>query len=295
MDELEDKFELTRRTLFRDIRALIDGGIPIGGDAGQGYFIVEGYHLPPVVFDKKEAAAILLGAKFMEKQADSATSDSFQQALTKVKAVLRYADKEFVDQLESRISIVSLHRAHKNEFPDSHLGEIQHALATSRTLQFDYYSSYNDSHTKREVEPLGLVFYSDRWHLIAYCLLRKDLRDFRADRITKIEITSNSFDPANHPDYRNFINRTMLGTDALEVIIQVDKKAARFIENQRYQYGFAEQKDLGDQLEMRFFTPSYYYLGRWLLSLTKSATVISPQEMKDVMAQLIKELNELSY
>lgn len=87
MDQLEQKFELTRRTLFRDIRALIDGGLPIGGDAGEGYFIVEGYHLPPVVFSKEEASALLMGAKFVEHQAVPETSARFVQAFIKVKAV----------------------------------------------------------------------------------------------------------------------------------------------------------------------------------------------------------------
>ena len=292
MEDLEDKFELTRRTLFRDIRALIDGGLPIGGNAGEGYFIVDGYHLPPVVFNKQEAAAILMGAKFIEHQADTETSESFQQALTKVKAVLRYTDKEFVDELEKRVTIIP-DRSPEQGFPDSHLGQIQLAIAANKTLQLDYFSNYNGEVTKREVHPLGLVYYSNRWHLVAYCLLREDLRDFRTDRIQKISVTPTSFDPLQHADYLSFVNRTVMGTEAHEVIVQFDKRIARFTTNQRYLYGFVEEKDLGDVIEMRFLTPSYEYFGRWLLTYTDSVNVISPDRMITTMNRFIEELSRV--
>ena len=86
IEELEERFEIGRRTAFRDIRSLIDAGVPIGGDAGEGYFIVEGYHLPPVVFNKEEATAILMGAKFIEKSADAHTVETFEKAMYKIGA-----------------------------------------------------------------------------------------------------------------------------------------------------------------------------------------------------------------
>ena len=107
LDELEERFELSRRTLFRDVRSLIEAGIPIGGDAGEGYFIVDGYHLPPVVFNKEEAAAILMAGKFIEQNADQATAEVFNEALIKVKAVLRYADKDFLEQYREGLIVTS--------------------------------------------------------------------------------------------------------------------------------------------------------------------------------------------
>ena len=82
--EIENRFEIGRRTVFRDIRSLMDAGVPIGGDAGEGYFIVEGYHLPPVVFNREEASALLMGAKFVEKGADSETVQAFNQSMERI-------------------------------------------------------------------------------------------------------------------------------------------------------------------------------------------------------------------
>ncbi len=287
--ELEERFELSRRTIFRDIRALMDAGVPIGGDAGDGYFVVDGYHLPPVVFNKEEASAVLLGAKFIEHNADAQTSLSFQNALTKVKAVLRYADKEFLEQLENKIAILPSPRTAKTGFPDSHMSEIQYAIAAKRTLQIEYYSNYNNSTTLREIEPLGMVYYSSRWHVIGYCRLREDLRDFRTDRIQKLNLSNNTFDPNKHPDYLEFLMNTLMGTDANEVKVRFTKEVYRFISDQKYFYGYADEVDLGDNVEMTFYTTSYEIFARWLLTYSNSVEVISPQQLIDKTAYLAEE------
>lgn len=291
LSELEERFEIGRRTVFRDIKSLMEAGVPIGGDAGEGYFVVDGYHLPPVVFNKEEASAILMGAKFIEKVADAETFDSFQKAMFKVKAVLKYSDKEYLDNLDERISIRPT--PIPNKFPDSHIAEIQMAIATNRLISMTYYSQFNDATTERDVEPLGMVFYSGRWHLIAFCRLRQDLRDFRADRIQKVKIQSESIDPSKHPNYLDFLNDTLIGTDAKEAIIRCSKMAARFMGEQKFYLGFKEEKKLDDgRLEMKFVTPHYNYFASWLMSFGKGIEVTAPSELQGIAATIAKELLE---
>ena len=289
--DLEERFEVGRRTIFRDIRSLIDSGVPIGGDAGEGYFIVDGYHLPPVVFNKEEASAILMGAKFIERSADPHTIETFEKAMYKIKAVLKYSDKEFLDNLEDRIAIRP--SPSPNSTPDSHIAEIQLAIATNKLIDITYYSQYNDSTTQREVEPLGMVFYSGRWHLIAYCRLRKDLRDFRADRIQKVKLLAESIDPSLHPNYMDFLNEALLGTDAKEATIICSAMVARFMGEQKYYQGFVEEIKLDDgRYEMKFVTPYYDYFARWLMMYGNEIEIVSPSELQGRAATLSKELLE---
>ncbi|GAB4231882.1 MAG: hypothetical protein Tsb0034_04420 [Ekhidna sp.] len=291
LSEIEDRFEIGRRTVFRDIRSLIEAGVPIGGDAGDGYFIVEGYHLPPVVFNKEEASAILMGAKFIERGADAETVRSFDMAMEKIKAVLKYSDKEFLENLEKRVAIRP--SPVPKEFPDSHLSEIQIAIATNRLISMTYYSQYSDTTTQREVEPLGMVFYSGRWHLIAFCRLRQDLRDFRTDRIQKVRLLSETIDPTQHPNYLDFLHEALLGTDAKEAIIHCSATVARFMGEQKYYMGFAEQKKLPDgDYEMKFVTPHYQYFARWLMMYGNEVEIISPSALQGIAAELAKELLE---
>jgi len=290
IEELELRFELSRRTIFRDIRALIESGVPIGGNAGEGYFIVEGYHLPPVVFNKQEAAALLLGAKFIEQHTDAQTAQTFDAAMYKVKAVLRFTDKEFLDNLESRISIRPNPRA--GQFPDSHIAELQTAVATHRVIQISYQSGHEQL-TERQVEPLGMVFYSSHWHLIGFCRMRQDLRDFRADRIVKLETKSDTFDPSSHPDYLSFLQDSLVGTDAKEVIIHTTKKAARMMGEQKYFQGFVEQHTIGeDTVEMKFVVAFHDYFARWLLMYGNEVSVVEPVEMQETVTSVIYELME---
>ena len=289
--EIEDRFEIGRRTVFRDIRSLIEAGVPIGGDAGDGYFIVEGYHLPPVVFNREEASALLMGAKFIEKGADSVTVQSFDQAMEKVKAVLKYSDKEYLENLEKRVTIRP--SPVPKEFPDSHITEIQMAIATNKLMSMTYYSHYADKTTQRDVEPLGMVFYSGRWHLIAFCRLRQDLRDFRADRIQKVHIQTETIDPEKHPNYMSFLNDTLIGTDAKEATIIVSGFISRIMGEQKYYMGFIEEQKLEDgRFRIKFVTPYYQYLAKWLMMFGKEIEIESPSELQGIAATVAKELLE---
>jgi predicted DNA-binding transcriptional regulator YafY len=290
--ELEEKYELSRRTIFRDIKALIESGVPIGGDAGEGYFIVEGYHLPPVVFDKEEAAAILIGAKLTEYNADAKTSEAMQSALVKVKAVLRYADKEYLEMLDKNVAILPSPSTMNNGFPDSHLAELQYAIASRRVLNIQYYSTYNNETTERLVEPLGLVHYADRWHLIAYCRLRQDLRDFRTDRIQKPRLTSDQFDPTAHPNYMDFLMENLRGTDAKKAVVTFTKEMARVINDQKYYHGFVEEIVVDSGVQMTFYVNSYTYFAQWLMGFGKFVSIDEPDVLKAETKRLSKELYE---
>ena len=291
LEALVDRFEVSNRTIFRDIRSLIEAGVPIGGDAGQGYFIVEGYHLPPVVFNKEEATALLIGEKLIEQNADNDTVKQFKEAMHKVKAVLRYSDKDFLDALEKNISVLPSYKNIGSGFPHSHMFEIQNALANKKLLRLVYLSNYKEQTTKREVEPLGLVYYSERWHLIAYCRMRDDYRDFRCDRIEKCEILSEKIDQEKYHNYNKFLDRMLLGTDSNEAMISVPKKIARFISDQKYYYGFAEEKVNGEHVEMKFFTYSYAYFARWLMMFGKEVRILYPNELQKVAQEHATELH----
>jgi len=284
MEDFEERFGVSRRTIFRDLKSLMEAGVPIGGDAGEGYFIVDGYHLPPVVFNKEEAAALLLGAKLIEQNADSQIAKNFQEAMYKIKAVLKCHDREFLDTLEQSISVIASPTVSNFGFPDSHIAEIQMALAARKIIRIRYHSNYKDQTTDRKVAPLGLVYYSSRWHLIGYCHLREDLRDFRTDRIQSLNILSDNYHPEDHPNYLEFLQRMIGGTDANEATIRFSKKVTRFIQDQKYHYGFVEEHAEGDVVEMKFITPHYEYLARWLLMFIEEATVVSPPKLQGLVA-----------
>ncbi len=289
---LEERFEVGRRTLFRDIRALIEAGVPIGGDAGQGYFIVEGYHLPPVVFNKEEAAAILTGFKLIEQHADHKTSHTFAEALYKIKAVLKYRDQEYLEKLEQQVSIMPSPSKALSPVQDLHLEELQFALASERVISITYQKPYSEESSKRLIEPLGLINYSSKWHLIAYCRLRLSMRNFRTDRIQQMEITQEVFNPKAHPDYLEYMNETLSAESLTEVMVSFTKEVGRILGDQKYYFGLVDEQIKNDRLEMKFYIHHLDYFARWLLSFGNQVVVLSPDELSIQLNKLVDELRE---
>lgn len=289
--ELADHFEISLRTVYRDIRSLEEAGVPIGAEAGKGYFIMQGYHLPPVAFTREEVSALLIADKLIEKQVDKSVKMHFSNAMLKIRSVLRHTEKEYLETLEDYVEVLKPEMPHEEKFPDHFLTDIKNALAERQTLNFDYYSSYNDSFTTREVEPLGLCFYSNKWHLIAYCRLRMDVRDFRTDRIMKLSIGNDHFDPTIYGDYRDHISDVFSKGELTEVKVGMPHDLARYLNDQKYYYGFVKQEGLKEGVEMTFMTWGIKYFARWLMMFGKEVDVVAPNELVDEM----KKLSEESY
>jgi predicted DNA-binding transcriptional regulator YafY len=288
--EIAERFDISLRTVYRDIRALENAGVPIGSEAGLGYFICEGYHLPPVVFTRNEAGALMMGGKLIEKYSDPSVNRHFAMALDKIKAVMGKSDKDHLNTLTSYIEVLKSSPGAQSGFPNDLLLDIQSVLGRNRLIQIRYTSGSKAETTQRRIEPLGLCFYASHWHLLAYCRLRNDYRDFRVDRIETITDLNDRFDGRRHGSLKDLISRIVFATDLNPARVRFDRKIARFIQEQKYYFGFVEETIMYDQVEMQFLTASYDYLSRWLLSFTDGVTVLSPEPLKAIIRQHAQRL-----
>src|SRR4249920_2164219 len=127
-EEIAKRFEISLRTVYRDVKALMEAGVPIGSEAGKGYFIVDGYHLPPVMFNQEEASSILLAGKLVEKMTDESIRVSFESALMKIKSVLADREKDHLETLESFVEVQMPRQHQQPQFPNHFLTDIQKAL-----------------------------------------------------------------------------------------------------------------------------------------------------------------------
>lgn len=290
--EIAERFGISLRTVYRDIRALEDAGVPIGSEVGLGYFLAEGYHLPPIMFTRDEANSLLLGSKLIEKFSDISVNRYFAGAMDKIKLVLDKKESEHLDTLSSYIEVLKTAPGSRNGFPNDILAEIQAVLGRNRVIGIAYTSGYKEETTRRMIEPLGLCFYAAAWHLLAYCRLRRDYRDFRVDRIHSITATPSKFDTARHGDLKDLIGRMVYSTDLKPACVRFAPAAARFARDQKYYFGFVEQNELDGQIEMHFLTASYEGIARWLLSFVDAVEVISPEPLKTVLRRHVERLYE---
>lgn len=287
--EIADRFKISLRTVYRDIRALEEAGVPIGAEAGIGYFL-EDYHLPPVMFSNEEASALLFGAKLISKMADESLRESFESALYKIKSVLKRAEKEHLEDLETRIAVIN--RRRQTPFSEHLLNQIQQAIVRQQVLCIDYVSNFQIQSTQREIEPIGLVHYSSHWHLIAFCRLRKDYRDFRTDRIQSLTNTEKFFKKQNLLTLQAYLGQLRTQENLEEVVVWVHKGAAVFMQEQKYSWGFISEETHGKYIKMTFMTQHFESMGRWLLTYGKHIHVESPLKLQEMMRTLTNELIE---
>ncbi|MGC4102320.1 helix-turn-helix transcriptional regulator [Ferruginibacter sp.] len=190
---LARKFGVSVRTIYRDIKALEQAGVPIIAEERKGYTLMEGYRIPPVMFTENEANALITLEQLVQKNNDSSLSKEYTGAVSKIKAVLGYAANDKTDLLSKRIAVSPLVA---NTGTTSSLALIQNALTDFKVLKISYKSESEGKLTNRHVEPFALYYnLQETWTLIAYCRLRNDYRMFRLDRIQQIEQLALPFQP----------------------------------------------------------------------------------------------------
>ena len=197
--ELAAKFSVSVRTIYRDIRALEDAGIPIYVEEGKGYSLMEHYRLPPVTFTESEANALIIAEQLVLNNKDSSLIKDYSAAIDKIKSVLTLNIKDKANLLTDRTQSKQIENIERTS---SNLSILQFALTNFLLTKIEYANEANET-TDRTIEPFALLSARSNWLLVAWCLLRKDFRYFRLDsakqrlrqRIKKIEILSETFTP----------------------------------------------------------------------------------------------------
>lgn len=282
--DIADRFGISLRTVYRDIRTLEEAGIPLMGEAGVGYSIMEGYRLPPVMFTMQEATAFLTAEKLIEKITDTSTVENYKSAMYKVRAVLKSSEKELLETADQHIQVVR--RQTLSVISDNLIQTILKSIAEKRILRMQYLAKYSEENTIRMIEPIGISFMSNRWHLIAYCQLRQDYRDFRIDRINTVELTDQKYHH-EHPTLQQYLEKIAAEQHLFKVIVRVEKEAAKHIEEPRLYYGYvSEVVTEQEEREMTFLVPSLEGFARWYMEFADSAVIVSPPELKDRVKEL---------
>lgn len=189
--EIAERYQISIRTVYRDIRALEQSGVPVITIEGKGYSIMEGYQLPPVSFTEDQASALITAEHLIAKNKDGSLVKHYHEAITKIKAVLRANQQEKAEMLERRIQI----RDNKNKETTSHyLIQFQACIMNFQVVEITY-QSLKEEETNRHIEPFALYTVNNNWILIAYCRMRRAFRAFRLDRIIHMQTTQTYFQP----------------------------------------------------------------------------------------------------
>lgn len=200
-EKIAEKFNISIRTVYRDIKALCEQGIPISFEQYKGYFIVQGFFLPPVSFTSEEANALLLMETMATGFADNSIHKHYSAALNKVKAVLKGPQKDRLEFLNNNIKL-QMPSCFYTGF--DYLSPLQNAISSRTSIEMEYQNNKSEV-SKRYADPIGLIFYAFSWHVIAWCHMRKDYRDFKVQRILKMRNTDEPFQKQDHIELSEYM------------------------------------------------------------------------------------------
>ena len=188
--ELSLKFQVSKRTIYPDIKALENAGVPILTEEGKGYALMDGYKVPPVMFTEKQANALILAEQLVLMSKDASFVKDYSEAIDKIKSILRYTIKDKANLLANR---TRYNEAINQERSSDNLSDLQNALTNYNLVKMQYINK-EGTVTSRLIEPFAIL-NSENWYLVAWCRLRNEFRFFRPDRIQKMEILSEKFEP----------------------------------------------------------------------------------------------------
>jgi predicted DNA-binding transcriptional regulator YafY len=272
-EQMAAHFELSVRTIYRDLAALGEAGVPIVAEAGVGYTLMRGYHLPPVNFTTEEASALVTGGLLVEQFADAMVKAQMHSALLKVRAVLPRDHQERITRLERGLATT----ANVQAPTQADLSLLQQALAGLRVLSFSYQGGGKTMATERIVEPCGLIHYLERWHLIAWCRASRDYRDFRTDRITRVTALRETFTPREDFSVAQYIRAMPAPT--LRARVKFTPLAADRAKREWW-LGVVDEVLVSDGIVLTLAAVEWENLVRWLLSFEREVTVLSPESLR---------------
>ena len=184
---LAGRLEVSLRTVYRDIADLQAQGVPIEGEAGVGYRMRAGFDLPPLMFTTDEAKALVACVRLAQPRLDAGLAQAAEDALSKVLAVLPGSARAAAESLAVYAPVYEVDARLRRQ-----LEALRVATETRRKLRL-HYRDLKDATSERVVRPLGSFYWGAVWTLAAWCETRQDFRNFRVDRIERLQPLDDSF------------------------------------------------------------------------------------------------------
>lgn len=292
--DLAEHFGVSRRTIFRDLRALSESGVPLTYADQGGYEILEGYQLPPLMLSARQAATLLVGAEFMKLQSDASLRKEADEVALKIRSVLPKQIRDYIDQLNER-TVLDPYWLHERQVIEEEEGswyDLSEAVAQRRSVIMEYYVQSRDELTKRKVDPLGLVYYTDHWNLIAYDHLRDDIRNFLLGNIRSMFVLSERFTPPEGFDLEEHLKERGESPENVRIVIRFSPQVYRWA-RKSIPAEIEEERQRKGAIDVTFYFENLDYVARWLLRFGAEAQVLEPENLRDRVREQALELARL--
>lgn len=288
-EKLAAEFQLSERTIYRDMSALIEMGIPIHSEAGIGYQLREGYFLPPLLLEKDEAIAAGFALKFLTAYLSENSAKSSQNALKKIESVLPakvrteyQRELEVLDFVPKSLAI---------PFSNDCFRLLVAAIKNQQVVELEYISFRSESPDKRQIEPVKLFFSpgQDNWYLEAFCLTRKDWRLFRLDRIVHATANETRFLTRKRETHQYHPELPLSN----RAVLYAEPEQARWIREQ--QHWSLQSEEIDGEGRVMFTYQKFDWSGfiSWVCTINEYLVRIEPEKVRVQLRKKIDGLQKL--
>lgn len=277
-EDLAATFEISKRTIYRDIQALCEAGVPVVAAPGQGYSLVEGYFLPPLRFSADEAMMLLLGADLMAASFDAEYGQAARDAARKIAGALPERERAEVGSLRATIRFIPGGAASRDEA--GRLPQLRRAIVARQRVRFAYRARHGAAAVEREVNPYGLLHSGSSWYVIGFCLLRQAIRAFRIERMDRLIVLAATFErPAGFS-----LDHDQSGERTLRIRVLFDHESAAWVREAPSFYAVADE-ERADGLLVTLLARDERDVSQWLLGWGSHVRVLEPDSLRRRLAK----------
>lgn len=288
VNDIAEKFNISRRTVFRDFNALSELNVPVTWDEYKGYGIMQGYSIPPLMFTTKELATIMVGLNFVKSQVDKTMVEDAEGVELKIKEVLPDALRTFMESLEQRTVVDPYLHFGPEKKEGGNWYQISSAISENKSITFEYRSKSDQEKSQRKIDPYVLVFYRDHWNVIGFSHKRDAVRNFVLDQMADIEILDESFVPYGDIDAEALIFRSDETSPKIEVKVH-PSALSRFEANLPAKI-FKKKEENPNFFRVGFSFDNLDFINEWLLQFPKTVEILGPDELIKKRNQLLEEM-----
>jgi predicted DNA-binding transcriptional regulator YafY len=283
--DLASIYEVSIRTIYRDIAALSESGVPIVSLPGRGYSLVDGYFLAPLLLSTREATALVLGARLLAGQTSAEIASAADEAVAKLLAVIGDDARRELRELDEVLDLAtSPHPRARLDVGDERVRSLWQAILERRVTTIRYFGRNRSQETVRQVEPQRLGYANGAWYLTAYCRDRQQERAFRLDRIEHLEVETDRF--RGRPAMASPEPAT------IEVVVRFRGEISRWV-RERQHWSFVAEEAVNDELLAVYRPGDLDEIAPWLLGWGTAAEVIAPQELRERLREEAQNLIEM--
>jgi len=278
IEELETLFAISRRTIYRDLKALETAGVPIAYEATRGYSIMDGYRIQPSRFTQEEVLSLMIAEKIMQQHETQFIKQHFEAALMKVKSSFQLQQKNDILNWQDKLEVSSGLNA--DQYLPDVINLLLQSIVKKQIADLCYLKSGDVRSVTRQIEPVGIFYESSFWYLLAFCHLRQDYRNFRLDRVKKVLITQQNFSREHLPIDQ--LRKDNMPSTITKITIRADRKFAHYLFWERQNYGYKSEA-----LTESSFTMYFEYGGhptafaRWFMKFADVAEIIEPVFLRE--------------